>query len=68
MNESTLMTVPDFARAVSVTTACIRRWVWERRVASVKLGRCVRIPATEAARIIDAGMRPAKQRTRRVSL
>jgi excisionase family DNA binding protein len=61
MNEQ-LMTVAEFAKALGVTNACIRRWIWERRVASVKLGRCVRLPATEVARIVEAGLRPAKPR------
>lgn len=54
-----LMTVSEFAQALGVTKACIRRWVLERRVTTTRLGRLVRIPAAEAARLIEAGMRPA---------
>jgi excisionase family DNA binding protein len=61
MNQAhNLMTVPQFAEALGVTPACIRRWVLERRVASIKLGRLVRIPQQEAVRIIEAGLRPVR--------
>jgi excisionase family DNA binding protein len=58
-----LMRVSECARALRVTPSCIRRWIVERRLATVKVGRCVRIPATEAARIVNAGLRPAKTQT-----
>jgi excisionase family DNA binding protein len=54
-----LLTVDDFASALGVTPACIRRWLMERKIACVKVGRLVRIPAEEAQRIIEAGLRPA---------
>jgi excisionase family DNA binding protein len=57
-----LMTVPEFARVLGVTQACIRRWILGRQIARVKVGRCVRIPISEAKRIIAAGFRPAIQR------
>jgi excisionase family DNA binding protein len=58
-----LLTVNQFAAALGVTPACIRRWLLERRIASVKVGRrLVRIPAEEAQRIIEAGLRPAIDR------
>jgi hypothetical protein len=34
----------------------------ERKIASVKLGRLVRIPAGELDRIVQAGFRPARPR------
>ena len=55
-----LLNVQQFADALGVTRACIRRWVLERRVATVKIGRLVRIPASETERIITAGLRPAR--------
>lgn len=59
--EATLLRVDEFAATLRVTQACVRRWLLERRVASVKLGRLVRIPASEVQRLIDAGLRPAKR-------
>ena len=57
-----LLSVPEFAEALSVTPACIRRWLLERKIASVRLGRLVRIPEEERDRIIEQGFRPAKPR------
>jgi excisionase family DNA binding protein len=61
MNKIQLMNVDQFAEALGVTKACIRRWILERRVATVKLGRLVRIPETEAERMITSGFRPARR-------
>lgn len=55
-----LFSVPEFADALGVTVACIRRWLLERKVAHVKVGRLVRIPASELERIIEEGFRPAR--------
>ena len=51
---SELMTVAEFACALNVTIACVRRWIIERRVDIVKLGRLVRIPTAEVERLISA--------------
>lgn len=56
-----LLTVPQFAEALGVTPACIRRWLLESKLASVKLGRLIRIPAAELDRVITAGLRPARR-------
>jgi len=57
-----LCCIPEFAAALGVTPACIRRWLLERKIAHVKVGRLVRIPAEELDRIIAEGFRPAKPR------
>jgi len=56
-----LLTVQAFAKTLNVTPACIRRWILERKIATVKLGRLVRIPADEVLRIVEQGLRPAKE-------
>jgi hypothetical protein len=53
-----LLSVPQFG----VTPACIRRWLLERRIASVKIGRLRKIPESEADRLIAEGFCPAKLR------
>lgn len=58
------MTVAEAAVALGVTQSCIRRWILERRIATVKIGRLVRIPASEIQRIIETGLRPAKEDSR----
>ena len=59
--EKRLLRVNQFAAVLEVTPACIRRWLLERRITAVKIGkRLIRIPASEAQRIINEGIRPAK--------
>ena len=53
--------VDDFAKPLGVTPACVRRWLLERKIACVKLGRLVRIPASELERLLEEGMRPARR-------
>ena len=60
LDHHTLLTVTETAGALNVTPSCIRRWILERRIAIVKIGRLVRIPAGEIQRIIEGGLRPAK--------
>jgi excisionase family DNA binding protein len=59
MNEAELLTTREFADALRVTVACVRRWAQERKIESVKVGRLVGIPANERRRIVDSGWRPA---------
>jgi excisionase family DNA binding protein len=59
MSEQTLLRVGEFAASLRITPACVRRWIREKKVTVVKLGRLVRIPATEVGRIVTAGTRPA---------
>ena len=54
-----LLSVPDYAAALGVTPACIRRWILQRKITTVKIGRLVRIPGSEVERIIQLGTRPA---------
>lgn len=60
-SEVSLLSVPQFAAALGVTSACIRRWILERKIATVKLGRLIRIPSSEIARLCERGFRPASR-------
>jgi excisionase family DNA binding protein len=60
MSEQTLLRVGEFAASLRITPACVRRWIRESKVTVVKLGRLVRIPASEVERIVQLGTRPAK--------
>ena len=60
-----LLSVREFADALKVTPACIRRWLLERKIGCVKLGRLVRIPSEELDRLISRGLRPPKPEVRR---
>jgi excisionase family DNA binding protein len=66
MSEQSLLRVAEFAASLRITPACVRRWIRESKVTVVKLGRLVRIPATEVERIIQLGTRPARCGGRRV--
>ena len=64
MHETTkkLLTVAEFAEALGMTQAGVRRWVLERRICTIRLGRLCRIPAEEVDRLVAEGLRPAKPR------
>jgi excisionase family DNA binding protein len=55
-----LLSVPQFADTLEVKPSCIRRWILMRKITVVKIGRLVRIPASEVQRLIDSGIRPAR--------
>jgi excisionase family DNA binding protein len=55
-----LLTVPQFSERLRVTVACVRRWLLERKIAHVKVGRLVRIPEGEVDRLLTQGFRPAR--------
>jgi len=57
---SNLLTIREFAGALNVTIACVRRWVLERRINTIRVGRLVRITPEECQRIIEQGLVPAK--------
>jgi DNA binding domain, excisionase family len=55
-----LMTISEVADALHVTVACLRRWVLERRINTIRIGRLVRISAQECERIVEQGVVPAR--------
>ena len=38
-----------------------RRWAYDRRIASIKLGKRLLIPVSEIRRVVDEGLRPAAE-------
>lgn len=60
-DDKSLLRVNEFAALLDVSPACVRRWLLERKIASTRIGRLVRIPRDEAVRLIDWGFRPAKK-------
>ena len=59
-----LLTIDEFASALQITRACVRRWVGERKITIVKVGRLVRIPQSELERVISIGTRLARGASR----
>jgi excisionase family DNA binding protein len=59
--EKSLLRVNEFAALLDVTPACVRRWLLERKISSIRIGKLVRIPREVATQILDRGFRPARQ-------
>lgn len=55
-----LLSVRQFAKELAVTEACVRRWILERKISVIKLGRLIRIPSEERDRLVQIGRRPAR--------
>jgi len=58
--DKSLLRVNEFAELLDVTPACVRRWLLERKISSTRIGRLVRIPASEIERLVESGLRPAR--------
>ena len=54
-----LLTVGEAAERLGLKVSTNRRWISERTIGYVKIGRSVRIPNDEIKRIIGEGYRPA---------
>ena len=62
-HQTVLLRINTFCAALEIKEATARKWLQERRIASVKVGsRAVRIPRSEVGRIIREGFRPARVR------
>lgn len=59
--QKSLLKVNEFAALLDVTPACVRRWLLKRKIASTRIGRLVRIPREEVTRLIESGLRPARE-------
>jgi excisionase family DNA binding protein len=56
-----LLTVPQAAEALSLRPKTVRAWIAARRLAIVRLGGAIRIPAGEIDRLIEDGRIPARE-------
>lgn len=52
-------TVDQAAKELNLSTSTVRAWIASRRIGCLRLGRAVRIPAGEIARLLEAGFVPA---------
>jgi excisionase family DNA binding protein len=55
-----LLTVPKTAGWLGISTKTAWKWVYERRIGVVRIGRTVRVKQSEVERLIAAGEVPAK--------
>ena len=51
-----LLSVPHVAERLSVTEAAVRKWLAQRRLPVVKVGRLSRIPCSVVALIVERGL------------
>jgi excisionase family DNA binding protein len=56
-----LMKVEEFAAALSVEPCTIRKWLSQRRLQPVRIGRCVRLRKTDLERIVANGLDPKRR-------
>lgn len=54
-------TVEQAADEMNVAKSTIRAWIGQRRIGCVRLGRSVRIPASEIKRLLESGFVPARR-------
>jgi excisionase family DNA binding protein len=61
MKNEQARTTRQAAEELGLSEATIRAWIRHRRIGYVRLGRAVRIPASEIHRIVERGTVPAIQ-------
>jgi excisionase family DNA binding protein len=59
MERQNLLTLEQAAERLGMKPVTLRMWASARKIARVKIGRAVRIPEGEIARIIERGLIPA---------
>jgi excisionase family DNA binding protein len=64
MTDNKLLTVDEVAALLRVRPSCIRRWISERKIEIVHVGRLVRVQRSEVTRVIEQGTQPARRTTR----
>ena len=53
--------VPQFAAALNLSPKTVWNWIAQRKLAIVRVGRSVRVPATELDRLIEEGTVPTRE-------
>ena len=55
-------TVQQAAAELNLSHRTLGGWISQRRIGVLRLGRCVRVPAAEIQRLLDASYEPAERR------
>jgi excisionase family DNA binding protein len=55
-----MVDVKHAAEELGLSVACVRKWIAERRIQYVRLGRAIRVPCAEIERLISEGTIPAR--------
>ena len=59
MKHEQVRTIRETAEELGLSPATIRSWIRQRKIGYVRLGRAVRIPASEIQRLVERGTVPA---------
>ncbi len=54
-----LLTTAEAAAELGLAERTVRQWIWRRKIDTVRIGRCVRVPAAACDALIERGLRPA---------
>lgn len=54
-----LLTIQGFARTMGISVWTARQYAYTGKIASVKIGRRLQVPASEVDRLIAQNLRPA---------
>jgi excisionase family DNA binding protein len=54
-----LLTVKEAASILTCSEAAVRKWLYQRRLPSVKIGRLIRLRAADIEALIEGGARKA---------
>lgn len=52
-------TVAQAAAELNVAKSTVRKWIAQRRLGHIRLGRAIRVPEAEVTRLMEEGSRPA---------
>lgn len=55
-----LLTLSETAARLGLKLSTVRFWVWQRRIETVRVGRCVRVREDTINRLIEQGTVPAR--------
>jgi excisionase family DNA binding protein len=53
---SQLLSVEEAAKRLAVTEAAIRKWVYQKRLPAVRVGRCLRLRLDDVERVASEGL------------
>ena len=58
--EKQLRSVDQVAKSLTVKESTIRSWIFQRRIPTKKIGRCVRIEQSVVDKILEEGLESVK--------
>jgi len=56
-----LMRVSEAARKLNLEESTLRKWIFQKRIPTVKLGRSIRLKESDITALIEQGTSPAIQ-------